>query len=41
MEEEVDFLPADKHKCFLQDDSIPLGVHNQLCTKYSKQQVVI
>ena len=41
MGEEVDFLPADKHKCFLQDDSSPLGVHNQLWTKYSKQQVVI
>ena len=25
----VDFLPADKHKSFLQDDSITLGVHSQ------------
>ena len=25
-EYEVDFLPADKHKIFLQDDSITLGV---------------
>ena len=24
---EVDFLPADKHKSFLQDDSIILGVY--------------
>ena len=27
--DEVDFLPADKHKSFLQVDSITLGVHTQ------------
>ena len=36
MGEEVDFLPADKYKRFLQDDSITLGVHNQACPKYPK-----
>ena len=35
----VDFLPADKHKIFLQDDSIFLGVSSQACPKYPKQQV--
>ena len=39
MGDEVDFLPADKHKSFLQDDSITLGVHSQACSKYQKQQV--
>ena len=39
MGDEVDFLPADKHKCFLQDDSIALGVHSQSSPKYPKQQV--
>ena len=37
MGEEVDFLPADKHKGFLQDDSISLSVHSQACPKYPKQ----
>ena len=36
---EVDFLPADKHKNFLQGDSIILGVHSKVCPKYPKQQV--
>ena len=36
---EVDFLPAYKHKSFLQDDSIPLGVHRQAYPKYPKQQI--
>ena len=36
---EVDFLPVDKHKNFLQVDGITLGVHNQVCPKYPKQQV--
>ena len=29
MGDEVDFLPADKHKSFLQDDSINLGVRRK------------
>ena len=33
------FLPADKHKTFLQIDSITLGVHSQACPEYPKQQV--
>ena len=36
---ETDFLPADKHKDFLQVDSITFGVHSQACTKHPKQQV--
>ena len=36
--DKVDFLPADKHKSFLQD-SITLGVRSQTCPKYRKQQV--
>ena len=39
MGDEVDFLPADKHKSFLQDDSINLGVRTQTCPKCRKQQV--
>ena len=39
MGDKVDFLPADKHKKFLQDDSITLGAHSQACPKYPKQQV--
>ena len=35
----VDFLPVDKHKRFLQDDSITSGVQNQACPKYWKQPV--
>ena len=27
MKDEVDFFPADKHKSFLQTDSITFGVH--------------
>ena len=37
MSEEVEFLSADKHKGFLQDDSITLGVHSEACPKYLKQ----
>ena len=37
MGDEVDFLPADKHKSFLQGDSMTLGVHSQACSKYPKQ----
>ena len=36
---EIDFLPADKHKNFLQIDSITLGVHGQACRKHPKQQL--
>ena len=36
---EIDFLPADKHKHFLQIDSITLGLHGQACPKHSKQQL--
>ena len=39
MEDEVDFLPADKRKSFLQIDSITLGVRCQACPKYPKKQV--
>ena len=39
MGDEVDFLPADKHKSFLQDDSITLGLNSQTCPKYQEQQV--
>ena len=35
------FLPADKHKSFLQNDSITLVVRSQVCLKYPKQQVSI
>ena len=34
MGDEVDFLLADKHKRFLQDDSITLGMHSKTCPKY-------
>ena len=36
---EIDFLPADKHKNFLQGDGIILGMCSQACPKYPKQQV--
>ena len=39
MGNEVDLLPADKSKSFLQDDSINLGVGNQTGPKYQKQPV--
>ena len=39
MGDEVDFLPADKPKSFLQDDSIILGVRSQAGPKYQKQPV--
>ena len=38
MEGEVDFLPADKHKSFLQNDSIILSACSQTCPKYQKQK---
>ena len=39
MADEVDFLPADKHKSFPQADGITLGVLSKACPKYPKQQV--
>ena len=39
MGDEVAFLPADKHKSFLQDGSITLGVISQTDPKYQKQSV--
>ena len=33
----VGFLTADKHKSFLQVDSITLGSHSQASPKYPKQ----
>ena len=33
---EVDFLPADKHKIFLQVVSVILGARSQACPKYPK-----
>ena len=39
MVNEVAFLPADKHKGFLQDCSITLGVINLTDPKYQKQSV--
>ena len=36
---EIDFLPAEKRKEFLQIDSITLGMHRQAFPKYPKQQV--
>ena len=39
MGDEVEFLPADKHKSFLQDGSMTLGVSSQTGPKYQKQSV--
>ena len=39
MNDKVDFLPADNHKSFLQDDTITFGVRSHTCSKYQKQQV--
>ena len=39
MGDEAEFLPADKHKSFLQDGSITLGVISQTGPKYQKQSV--
>ena len=36
---EIDFMPADKHKNFLQIDSITLDVHIHACPKYLGQEV--
>ena len=37
MGDEVEFLPADKHKSFLQDGIITSGVCSQTGPKYQKQ----
>ena len=39
MVDEVEFLPADKHKSFLQDGSMTLGVNSQTSPRYQKQPV--
>ena len=39
MGDEVEFLSADKHRSFLQDGSITLGVISQTGPKYQKQSV--
>ena len=39
MGDEVKLLLADKHKSFLQDGSITLGVISQRSPKYQKQSV--
>ena len=39
MGDEIEFLPAHKHKSFLQDGSITLGVISQTGPKYQKQSV--
>ena len=36
MKDEDDFLPADKHQKFLQNDTIILGVCGQACSDYQK-----
>ena len=36
---EIYFLPANKHKTFIQIDSITLGVHGHACPKHPKQQL--
>ena len=36
MDDEVDFLPVDKHESFLQVDNITLVVCSQVFIKYSK-----
>ena len=41
MNDEVDFWPADKHGSLLQADTIILGVCNQACPKYPKNEVCI
>ena len=39
MRDEAEFLPADKHKSFLQGGTITLGVISQTSPKYEKQPV--
>ena len=37
----VDFLATDKHKIFLQDNSITLGVSSQACPKHRNNKFAI
>ena len=37
MGDEIEFLPGDKHKSFIQDGSITLGVIGQTGPKYQNQ----
>ena len=39
MGDKVEFLPADKHKNFLEDCSITLGIISKTGPKYQKQSV--
>ena len=39
--DEVHFWHADKHQSLLQVDTIILGVCNQACPKYAKEEVCI
>ena len=39
MGDEVEFLPADKHKSFLQDGSITLGVISQTGPEYHQFKI--
>ena len=39
MGDEVEFLPADKHKSFLQVDSVTLGAPSQTGPRYQKYSV--
>ena len=39
MKDEVDFLPANKYRMFLQIDAIILGVCGKACPNYLKEQV--
>ena len=39
MGDEVDLLPANKNKSFLQDNTITLDVSSQTSPKYQKHQV--
>ena len=40
MDDEVEFLPADKHQKFLQNDSIILGLCGEACPNYPKWFVI-
>ena len=41
LEDEVDFLPANKHRSLLQADGIALGLRSQACPKYLKSVSII
>ena len=36
VKDEVDFLPVDKHRIFLEIDTVILGVGGQTCPNYLK-----